>query len=43
MQFDDKTAFLECQTINFSELKSDFRSSNFYASSGERPEEGFKS
>ena len=38
----DKTAFLEGQTINFPELKSNFRSSNFYASSGERPEEGLK-
>ena len=40
MQFDDKTAFLEGQTVNFQELKSDFGSSNFYASSGERREEG---
>ena len=42
MQFDDKTAFLEGQTVNFLELKSDFRSSNFYASSGEIPKEGLK-
>ena len=42
MQFDDKTAFLEGQTINFPELKSDFHSSKFYASSGERLEEGLK-
>ena len=42
MQFDDKTAFLEGQTVNFLELKSDFHSSNFYGSSGERPKEGLK-
>ena len=40
MQFDDKTHFLEGQTVNFLELKSYFRLSNFYASSGEIPEEG---
>ena len=42
MQFDDETIFLESQTINFQELKSDFRLINFYASSGERPKEGLK-
>ena len=42
MQFDDKTSFLEGQTVNFPRFKSDFHSSNFYASNGERPEEGLK-
>ena len=42
MQFDDKTIFREGQTINFPKLKSDFRLSNFYKSSAERPKEGLK-